>query len=244
MTDLTEDTLLNGRVALSQPAQGYRAAIDPVLLAAAMSAQPRETVLDAGCGVGAALFCLAARLPGLALSGLDMQADLLSLARHNGDTNGVAVTLLLGDIAAPPPALLPDSFDHIMTNPPFVAAGRGTVPPNASKALAHVETTDLTSWTLGCLRLLRQGGILTMIHRAERLGEIQAVLERRAGNLRIFPLWPKSGQPARRIIIQARKGARGALTLLPGMTLHGADGAYTPGALAILREAAALDLEA
>jgi tRNA1(Val) A37 N6-methylase TrmN6 len=242
MTEWTEDSLLAGRVRLFQPAQGYRAAIDPVLLAAACKAAEGNAVLDAGCGVGAALFCLAARVPGLALTGLDIQPELLGLAQRNGKANTVPVHLVAGSIAAPPAALAADSFDQVMTNPPFTAAGRGTAPLDPSKALAHVETADLAGWVQGCLRLLRAGGTLTLIHRTERLGQILALLDRRAGNARILPLWPKAGQPAKRILVQARKGARGGLALLPGLVLHEADGSFTAEAQAILRDGAALDL--
>ncbi|MDT8344261.1 MAG: methyltransferase, partial [Thermohalobaculum sp.] len=101
---LTEDRLLGGRVRLLQPGAGYRAATDPVLLAAAVPARPGERVLELGIGAGAATLCLAARVAGLVHAGLEIQPDYLALAARNAALNGVALVLFEGDVAAPPAA--------------------------------------------------------------------------------------------------------------------------------------------
>ncbi|MEA1652987.1 methyltransferase [Nitrospirillum sp. BR 11164] len=140
---VTEDRLLNGRVRLLQPAQGYRAAIDPVLLAAATPAGDGDRVLDLGCGAGAAAFCLAARLPGVRVAGLELQPQAADLARRNAELNGVTarVRITLGDAALAPahlppgadPDLVAGRFDHVMTNPPFHPGGRHTRSPGRAR---------------------------------------------------------------------------------------------------------------
>ncbi|MHC4448298.1 MAG: methyltransferase, partial [Planctomycetota bacterium] len=86
---ITRDTLLDGRVRLRQPARGYRAAIDPVLLAAAVPTWGGERILDLGCGVGAAALCLLARVPDVEVTGLELQGPVARLAAANAELNGV-----------------------------------------------------------------------------------------------------------------------------------------------------------
>ena len=230
----TEDRLLGGRVRLLQPTEGYRAAIDPVLLAAAVRAGDGERVLDLGCGVGAAAFCLLARLPGVRLTGLELQPALAALARANAALNGVGMEVVEGSLLAPP-ALEP--FDWVMTNPPYLEAGRASVPPQASKGLANVEgDASLADWLKAAVRLLKPKGHLAVIHRADRLADLLAALRGRGvGEVRVLPLWPKPGRSAGRVIVTARKGVRTPLDLLPGLVLHRDDGAFTEAAEAVLR---------
>ncbi|HEX6141663.1 MAG TPA: methyltransferase [Geminicoccaceae bacterium] len=247
MTDgVTRDGLLGGRLSLVQPADGYRVAIDPVLLAAAVPATPGERVLDAGVGTGAASLCLAARQDEVQIVGLERERDLHRLAVLNARENGFErrIDLMVGDLMRPPPRLTGASFDHVMTNPPFLDAANAT-PPSGPRARAHVEDAPgLEPWLMACLRMLRPGGRLTLVHRADRLGDALAALCGRLGDLVVFPLWPRAAdRPAKRILIQGRKGGRGPLRLARGLVLHEADGSYTGPAHAILYRGAPLHLD-
>lgn len=237
-------TLLGGRVILYQPRQGYRAAIDPVLLAAAVPAQPGQRVLDLGCGAGAALLCLAARLPENSITGLERQPDAAALARRSILENGWAHRALVveGDVATPLAALVPNSFHHIMTNPPFWPAGHHSQSPSAGKADSHGENqTNLADFVQAAVRLLRSRGTLTIIWPTERLDALLTLLPGRFGDITLLPLWPRPGQPAKRAIVQAKRDGRGPFRLLPGLALHtGTD--YSAEATAILRDAAPLPL--
>jgi tRNA1(Val) A37 N6-methylase TrmN6 len=241
---ITEDRLLGGRVALRQPAEGYRAAIDPVLLAAAVRATAGDRVLDLGCGVGSAALCLLARVPDLRVTGLELQPRLAEIARENAVLNGVADRLHIeeGSVLAPPPTLAGQAFDHVMTNPPFLEGGKVRVPPMASKATANVEgEADLAAWIKAAVKFVKPKGRLVVIHRADRLGDLLAALEGRGvGEIRILPLWPKRGRPAGRVVVTARRAVRTPLDLLPGLVLHEDDGGYTAAAEAVLRGAEAL----
>jgi len=240
--DLREDALLGGRVRLLQPRSGYRAATDPVLLAAAVPARAGERVLDLGCGAGAAALCLAARVPGLALTGLEVQADYAALARDNAAAGGVALEVVEGDLSAPPAALRGRAFDHVIANPPWFDPD---TPParDAGRATALREGTPLAAWIDAGLRRLRSGGMLTMIHRTSRLPDILAAAVGRA-SARVLPLAGRAARPAERVIVQFRKGGRAPFALLAPLVLHAGpahDGDrddFTPEATAILRDAA------
>ncbi|WP_255448367.1 tRNA1(Val) (adenine(37)-N6)-methyltransferase [Telmatospirillum sp. J64-1] len=228
-----------------QPRLGYRAAIDPVFLAAALHSQPGQRVLDLGCGVGTAALCLLARLPESQVTGLELQPDLAALARENAALNGMGsrFTILQGDLRDPPAGLEAGGFDHVMTNPPFVAAGRARPSPNACKATANMEgSADLNAWTAFCARMLKPKGRLTLIHRADRLDALLACLHGlKLGEVAVFPLWPKAGRAAKRVIVTARKGVNGPSTLLPGLVLHDEDGRYSEAAEVVLRHGGGLE---
>lgn len=242
----TEDRLLGGRVRLLQPADGYRVAIDPVLLAAAVPADEGELVLDAGMGTGAAALCLAVRVPGCRVVGIERERALQRLASDNVALNGLQnhIDPMLGDLSRPPPRLAAGAFDHVMSNPPYLAEGTAT-PPTGGRAAAHVADVDLGQWVAMCLGMLRARGLLTLIHRADRLDSLLAALAGRAGDTVVFPFWPKAdAAQARRVLVQARKGSRGPVRLARGLVLHYLDGSFTPAADGVLRHAKALDLAA
>ncbi len=238
----TADRLLGGRLLIRQPRHGYRAAIDPVLLAAAVPAGGGACVLEAGTGVGAASLCLGRRAPGITLLGLEIDPATAALARANVALNGLegAITIVEGDLLAPPPEIRARSFEWIMSNPPHHPASAPSS-PDARKALANREGIGIAAWLRACLRRLRPGGRLALIQRADRLPEVLGGLGGLAGEIEIVPLWPKEGRPAKRVLMRCRKGAKGPARLVPGLVLHGADGKYTAKAEAILRDGADLD---
>jgi tRNA1(Val) A37 N6-methylase TrmN6 len=242
----TEDTILGGRIRLRQPKTGYRVAIDSVLLPAAVPARAGDTVLDLGAGTGAAALCLVHRVPGARVVGLELQPALARLARLNAALNGVSdsVDVAVGDVAHPPDRFAVATFSHAMMNPPHLAEARVRAPRSASRRTAHVEgTTPLAAWIDLALRSLKPRGTLTLIHRADRLAEILGELDGRAGDIVVFPLWPKSrGKPAIRVIVRARRGAASPLRLEAGLVLHEDGGAYTREADRILRDGGAIDL--
>ena len=237
---LSDDAFLCGRLRLWQPVSGYRAATDPVLLAAACPAGTGQAVLDLGCGAGAAGLCLATRVPGVVLAGLEVQPGYAVLARANAVRNAVAMEVHEGDIAAEPAALR-RGFDHVICNPPYYAPG-GTPAADGGRDTAMREAVPLRLWTECARRRLHPGGWLTLILGAGRLGVALAALDGRMGSVSVLPLAPREGRAAVRVLIRARKGGRAALRLLAPMALHaGAAHAgdredYTPEAQAVLRE--------
>lgn len=246
MTGAEADGFLGGRLRIAQPQAGYRAGADAVMLAAACPAAAGESVLELGCGAGVALLCLGYRLPGLRLTGLELQPDYAELARANAAANRIAAEIIEGDLARMPASLRGTSFDHVIANPPYFAAG--TLAPDAGRATARHEETPLAAWIDAGLRRLKPGGTLAVIHRAERLSELLSGLQGRAGAITILPVSARAGREAGRVIVLSRKGGRAPLRLLfpfvmHAKPLHSADGEdLTPAARAVLGEGAPLNL--
>jgi tRNA1(Val) A37 N6-methylase TrmN6 len=219
--------------------------MDPIFLAASVSAEPHQLVLDVGCGAGAAMLCLAARVPHSRVVGLEMQRDLVRLAGDNIILNGLEVraSVMIGDLLRPPPRLSPGAFDHVMANPPYIERGHGAASTNAGKSVATVEgDADLSDWVRFALAMVRPNGTVTFIYRADRIDSLLGHIAGRAGEVVVFPLWPGEGKPASRILVRARKHVASPARLAPGLVLHEADGQLTAAADSVLREGRPLDI--
>jgi len=245
--ELTRDGFLGGRLDIRQPRHGYRAATDPVLLAAAVPARAGQCVLELGCGAGVASLCLGLRVPGLVLSGLELQPEYAALARRNGAENGIALTVIAGDVAAPPQEIIRQSYDHVIANPPYFPAGAGTAAADAGREAALREATPLARWIGTGIRRLAPRGTLTVIQKADRLPDLLAALDGRMGSVQVLPLAARSGRPAGRVILRARKGGRAPFRLESPLivhsgTAHARDGeSFSPAVQRVFRDAAALD---
>jgi len=242
--DLTRDGFLGGRLHLWQPRNGYRAATDPVLLAACVPARAGQSVLDLGCGAGAAILCLGTRVAGLHLAGVEVQPAYAALARRNAAENGLLLEVAEGDIATMP-APLRRGFDHVMLNPPYHPGG-STPSPVAARDTANRLTVPLAVWIDAATRRAAPGGTVTMILGSPALPEALAALAPRLGSAALLPLAPRAGRAAPRAILRAVKGGRGRFRLLSALTLH--EGAVhsgdgddaTPEIRAVLRDGADL----
>jgi tRNA1(Val) A37 N6-methylase TrmN6 len=245
---VTEDKFLGGELVLMQPRDGYRAGVDPVFLAASVAAHDGESVLDLGCGVGAAGLCLARRVPGVTLVGVERQPDYADLARKNAFDNDIDMEVIEADLADLPAEVKDRSFDHVIMNPPYYLRERSTTSDDPGREAALFEDTPLATWIDIATRRLTHRGYLTMIQRAERLPEILGGMDDRLGSILVKPLLPRDGRAAVLVLVQARKGGRGAFRLAAPLILH--DGAehvgdsesYRREVSAILRDGAALPL--
>ncbi len=240
MMALTQDRFLGGLIVAKQPAEGFRSGLDAVMVAAAVPAASGEEVLELGCGAAVAGLCLAARVAGCKITGIDWEASLVSLAGENARLNSMAsrFRFVAGD-ALSPPAELRKSYDHVFCNPPF-HDGLGQRSTSGARAAALYDEGRLSRWLAGGLKRAGSKGSFTVIVRADRLGEVLADLPPRG--VTVFPLWPSKDKPASRVIVQTRKNSRAPLCLLPGLVLHETDGRYTPEADMVLRDAGSLAL--
>ncbi|MBU1348235.1 MAG: methyltransferase [Alphaproteobacteria bacterium] len=242
--DTVENALLGGKVRLLQAPDGYRAGVDAALLAAAVPARPGQRVLEAGCGVGAVLMQIAARRPGAVLTGVERDPVAASLAVRNGALNAVAdrVEAVAADIADGFAGLDRQRFDWAVSNPPFFDDEAALRAPAPAKRGAWIADDGLGSWIDFLVSGARDGGRIVVIHRADRLADLLALLGPRCGSFAIRPVQPHADQPAKRVLVHAVRSGRAPLRLLPALVLHDRSGAkHTPQAEAILRGEADLD---
>jgi len=258
MQDPVQSDFLGGRVTAWQPVDGYRAGVDPVLLAASLPAKSGQTALELGCGVGVASLCLMARVPGLAVTGLELQPEYAGLARRNAADNAsdkvtdkaidkaARFEVLTGDLTALPDGLRQQQFDHVFSNPPYFLRDRSTAARDAGRDIALGGDTPLEAWVEVAAKRCKPKGYVSFIQRIERLPALMAAMSTCLGSLQMLPLIPRRGRDAQLVLIRGRKNGRADFRLHDGLVLH--DGArhetdgddYSEVAANVLRDGAAL----
>ncbi|MDP3460573.1 MAG: methyltransferase domain-containing protein [Hyphomonas sp.] len=236
MTASTQDTVYQGRVTLVQPEAGFRAGFDSLALAAALPELGAGEALELGCGSGGALLPAAFRLPGVRFTGVEQAVDMAALARDGVSLNGFGarVNIETGEASAWVQNR-ENRFDLVFANPPYFEPGRISA-PGEGKAGAYIESLALDGWIKAMVHAAKPRAPVVLIHRAAELARLLSQLDRQAGEIIVLPIASKAGEPARRVLVRARKGLkRGPLTLLPPLVTHDADGrARTPAAQAIV----------
>jgi tRNA1(Val) A37 N6-methylase TrmN6 len=238
---ITDDALLGGRLRLRQPRRGHRFGTDAVLLAARAASAPFRRAVELGAGVGAAGLALATHRSEGDVLLVEIDPELAALAVENSRLNGLAarVAVVIADASRLGRADSPagaGGADLVLMNPPFHAMGRHRPSPDAARALAHASAPDLLhDWVAAAVRLLERGGRLVLIWRADGLAEALAALRPAFGGVQVLPIYPRAAEAASRVLVDARRGSRAPLALLPPLVLHGAEGRFTPEAEALHR---------
>lgn len=249
-SDVTDDAVLGGRLRLLQPRRGHRFGHDAILLAAATPARDGDRAAELGAGVGAAGLALAARVPGVRISLVDIDPGLAALAAENAARNQLSgrvdavaldVAASVADFAAA--GLAGASCDIVMMNPPFNDPDRHKGSPDLQRRAAHdLAPQSLGRWIATAGRLLRPGGKLTVIFRAGGVADLLNALGGDFGAVTLLPVHGKPGASAIRVIAGAVKGGRASPAILPGLVLAAHDGTPTPAAEAVLRHGHALTI--
>jgi len=226
LADCSEDAFLGGKLRLRQPRSGHRAGHDAILLAAATSARPADRVVEFGAGVGAAGLALASRVGAIDLVLVEIDAQLAALARDNAAANAISADVVTLDVTSRADAfvahgLMPDSVDIVLMNPPFNDAMRHRASPDKARETAHMAVPGLLeNWIHAARRLLKSGGVLTLIWRADGLAEVLTGLERGFGSLAILPVHGDGAKPAIRVLVRAVKGGKAPARIHLGLVLN------------------------
>ncbi|OKL45242.1 tRNA1(Val) (adenine(37)-N6)-methyltransferase [Pseudovibrio exalbescens] len=252
----TLDKFLDGKVMIEQPAKGrHRAGLDAVYLAACLPDTTTGHVMDLGTGVGSAAFCAAWRLPQITVTGVELDPVVAELARRGlrlSENKSFAnrVRILEADITAKGSlrhanGLHPLQADHVIMNPPYYDSSRFRVTPQKDRAPAHaLDERGLEPWMRTAKDLLKEGGSLTVIFRADGLHDLLDTMQGRFGAIDVIPLRPTATSAATRVIIRATCQSKSGLRLLPGFTLHKGQGEdFTEQATAVMRHGKGLSIE-
>ncbi len=224
--EVTEDAFLGGKLRLRQPKSGHRAGHDAMLLSAATPARSGDRVVELGSGIGAAGLAVARRVPNLKLVLVEIDEKLAELARDNALANGIAAETIVLDVTSGSRAfvsvgLAPDSADIVLMNPPFNDLARHRASPDMTRHIAHVATAStLEDWIGAGRRILRTGGFLVVIWRADGIAEVLAALRSGFGGLAILPVHADVTSPAIRVLVRAVKGGKAPTRLEPALILN------------------------
>jgi tRNA1(Val) A37 N6-methylase TrmN6 len=253
--EITRDAFLGGKVYVHQPKHGrHRAGLDAVYLAAALPDGLSGHIVDLGAGVGTAGFCAAARLPEISVTAVELDQTVLELAREGltdpaNSAFADRIHLLEANITAKgrirhAAGLKPGIADHVIMNPPYYEANRFRASPKTARAGAHMlDERGLEPWVKTGTDIVKFGGTLTIIFRADGLSEILNVLSGRFGAIDVIPLLPRPDTAATRVLVRAVRASKAPLKLLPGFVIHdGPDNAFTPEANAVMRDGQGLGI--
>lgn len=242
--EIVEDRLLDGRLVLRQPKRGHRAGSDAILLAAAIPDLGDGPLLDIGAGVGTIGLAVALAQPGLRVVLIERDPELAALAAGNIILNHLdeRVSAVAGDIAGPAATLglQPASFACVAMNPPFYPPREHRASPVPNRRAAHVAEGTLEPWLKAARRLLRPGGRIALIHRAEALAEVLDGLATGFGDVAVRPVHALADRPAIRIVVTAILNSRKPAALLPAFVLNTPDGRFTSESEALHRGQARL----
>lgn len=240
------DAFLGGLVQIAQPLNGYRAGVDPVLLAGSVPAKAGETVLELGCGGGVASLCLGRRIAGLSLTGVELQADYADLARENAARNGIDFTVYPADLKALPAEVKAQRYNHVIANPPYYDRARSVPSLNVEREVGLGGDTPLSKWVSVASKRLAPKGQLHFVQRADRLPELMSAVFKSLGSIEVQPLYTRTGRDAHLVLVRAKKEGRADFRLHAPIVMHqgaehgGNDKNYNEIIEAILRHGAGL----
>ncbi|MDR1334813.1 MAG: methyltransferase [Holosporaceae bacterium] len=232
---LTKDSILDGKIIIFQPKVGYRVAVDPLILGTYVKVQKNQKILDVGCGVGVISLILKMKEPTASVFALDMDEDMYHICCRNVEENAQSITVINDDLANinANDVLKTVKFDQIVTNPPFFRTATSRI--TATKRRSNFETMELFEWISHCFSRLKDRGMFSIIHVAERLDDIIfALRQNKARAIEIIPIFSHCGANAKRVVVCCRKNSSSPTKITSGLIMHEASGEYSAAAAEIL----------
>lgn len=222
-TDLTKDAFLGGKIDVWQPRKGFRSGVDAVLLAASVPAKTGDSVLELGCGVGVASLCLHARVAGLHITGVEVQAEYAALAESNAASNGADMAVVPTDLRDLPGELRQRQFTHVMMNPPYFDRATGPAAADRGRDTALAGDTPLGDWLDVGLRRLAPKGSFTLIQHITRLPEVLGFIHERLGSIVVLPIAGRPGGAPNLFLLQGRHSGKAPFVMPSPLILHEGD---------------------
>ena len=220
MVEITKDSFLGGGIKIWQPKKGYRAGIDPILLAASVNVSAGQKVLDLGCGVGTASFAIGYRVKNVELYGIEIQKVFADLADLNSKENGIEFQVECNNISNLSSNITSKNFDHVIANPPYFDRKSSVRGINVSKEKSFGDTRPISEWLKVAAKRAKPKGFVHFIVRSDRLMEIFTNMPNSLGSLVITPVISRKNENAKLTILHAKKNGRAGFIISSPIVLH------------------------
>ena len=220
MDEITKDSFLGGGIEIWQPKKGYRAGIDPILLAASVNVSAGQKVLDLGCGVGTASFAIGYRVKNVELYGIEIQKVFADLADLNSKENGIEFQVECTNISKLSSNITSKNFDHVIANPPYFDRKSSVRGINLTKEKSFGDTRPISEWLKVAAKRAKPKGFVHFIVRSDRLMEIFTNMPNSLGSLVITPIISRKNQNAKLTILHAKKNGRAGFIISSPIILH------------------------
>lgn len=220
MDEFTKDSFLGGGIRIWQPKKGYRAGIDPILLAASVNVSAGQKVLDLGCGVGTASFAIGYRVKNVELYGIEFQKVFADLADLNSKENGIEFQVECTNISDLSSNITSKNFDHVIANPPYFDRKSSVRGINVYKEKSFGDTRPISEWLKVAAKRAKPKGFVHFIVRSDRLMEIFTNMPNSLGSLVITPVISRKNENAKLTILHAKKNGRAGFIISSPIVLH------------------------
>ena len=244
--NISKDSLLDGKVTLCQSIDGYRVSSDSIFLAASVPFMHSDTILDVGAGTGAIVLCLSFRSRNIRLTAIEKNSSNLLLLKRNIDLNNKnnQISVLKHDITKKTEKVNKNSFNHVVSNPPFWKKGEARLPANQDRLMSLHETNcTLKEWIYICSEFVSAKGSFSIILPVNRYDEAIEAISKKMSYIRVLPMLSRIGNQPKRLIIQAWSIKIKKIEIYEPLVLHeGIEGDYTDEANRILRHGSGLDI--
>lgn len=214
-----------------QKEHGFCFGMDAVLLSDFASVKPGGRVLDLGTGTGILPILMEAKTEGSFFAGLEIQSDMVEMARRSVKMNRLEkkIEIVEGDIKNASAIFSHDSFDSITSNPPYMIGNHGLKNPGEAKAIArHEILCTFADISYAARKLLKNRGILYLVHRSFRLAEIlNQLAEDGLEPKRIRFIHPYADRESNIFLLEAVKGAKPRMIVEPPLIVYEKPNQYT-----------------
>ena len=209
----------------------FKFTIDAFLLYSFIAPRPDHSLIDLGTGGGVLPLLIAGQLKVNHVLGIEIQPELAEMAARSVLLNelGEKIRIIEADLKNPPAFLKLNSFDYVISNPPFFPVSKGAVSGNAALAMAKFEIgCAIDDVVKTAARLVKANGKVVLIFPSARFTELFLSL----ANVRLVPkrirfIHPRQNAKSNLMLVEARPMAKPEVDLLPPLIIYNEAGEFT-----------------
>jgi tRNA1Val (adenine37-N6)-methyltransferase len=215
---------------IQNPAK-FKFTMDAFLLAGFIEPKPAHKIIDLGSGGGVLPLLIAGQRKVASVLGVEIQPELVEMSRRSAVLNGLAniITFETADLRNLSSSFMANSFDYVITNPPFFERNRGVISENPGLASAKFEINcTLEDVAKSAARCVKANGKVAIIYPSERFDDLMFVFQKyHLTPKRICFIHSKNNVNSNLVLMEAKPGAKKGVGVLPPITIYETDGSYT-----------------